>query len=101
MDQPTSKIYYNLGILYEKTQCSDESLVAFDTAIRLDPYCSIAQFQAGILTFEMGRLYESAAYFKSAYQVWHYHRLFDLLLLCHVIVFHSFLSFSFSLSLFL
>ncbi|GAA6061351.1 hypothetical protein JCM10212_004832 [Sporobolomyces blumeae] len=65
--EPSSKIFFNAGMIFATRGHHDRAVEAFERAIELDPYLSVAYFQAGVSHFLMGRYTDARKEFDEAW----------------------------------
>ncbi|XP_068603890.1 neutrophil cytosol factor 2 [Brachionichthys hirsutus] len=77
IQEPNSKIYFDIGCLHLLNQDLDAAEKAFDCSIRKDEHLAVAFFQRGITFYRMERYDESLADFQHAYKALRGNQLID------------------------
>ncbi|ORZ25684.1 hypothetical protein BCR42DRAFT_445434 [Absidia repens] len=65
---PSSKIYFNIGIIMVTLHDHQHALEVFAKAIELDPYFSAAYFQSGVSNIMLGEFRQAVKCFDLAYK---------------------------------
>ncbi|KAK7881234.1 hypothetical protein WMY93_029643 [Mugilogobius chulae] len=68
IEEPNSKIYFNIGCLHLLNKDYDSAEKAFDSSIRKDAHLAVAFFQRGIAFYKKERFEESLGDFTNAYK---------------------------------
>ncbi|XP_068199998.1 neutrophil cytosol factor 2 [Antennarius striatus] len=77
IQEPNSKIYFNIGCLHLLNQDLDTAEKAFDCSIGKDEHLAVAFFQRGITFYRTERYEESLADFQHAYKALRGNQLID------------------------
>ncbi|XP_038160180.1 neutrophil cytosol factor 2 [Cyprinodon tularosa] len=77
IQQPNSKICFDIGCLHLLNQDLDAAEKAFDCSIRKDEHLAVAFFQRGITFFKKKRYEESSADFQRAFKALRNNQLID------------------------
>uniref|UniRef100_A0A3B4BJ09 SH3 domain-containing protein n=1 Tax=Periophthalmus magnuspinnatus TaxID=409849 RepID=A0A3B4BJ09_9GOBI len=77
IEEPNSKIYFNIGCLHLLNKDFDAAEKAFDGSIRKDEHLAVAFFQRGITFYKKERLEECLGDFTNAYKALRGNQLID------------------------
>ncbi|TKS87931.1 Neutrophil cytosol factor 2 [Collichthys lucidus] len=77
IQEPNSKIYFDIGCLHLLNQDLDAAEKAFDCSIRKDEHLAVAFFQRGITFYKKQRYEESLADFQQAFKALRGNQLID------------------------
>lgn len=77
IEEPNSKIYFNIGCLHILNKDFDAAEKAFDGSIRKDEHLAVAFFQRGITFYKRERFEESLGDFTNAYKTLRGNQLID------------------------
>ncbi|KAF7660903.1 hypothetical protein LDENG_00272880 [Lucifuga dentata] len=77
IQEPNSKIYFDIGCLHLLNGDLDDAEKAFDCSIRKDEHLAIAFFQRGIIFYKKERYEESLADFQHAFKAFRGNQLID------------------------
>ncbi|KAL1921912.1 uncharacterized protein VTP21DRAFT_10554 [Calcarisporiella thermophila] len=64
----SSKIYFNIGMVFANVSQQQEAILWFDKAVELDRYLAIAYFQRGVSNFLLGNMAEAEGDFNTTLQ---------------------------------
>ena len=67
--EPSSKIYFNIGLIYATRGEHQRAIDSFEKAIELDSYLTVAYFQMGVSQFVLGRFEVARRDFDDAWLV--------------------------------
>uniref|UniRef100_A0A1A8DFB3 Neutrophil cytosolic factor 2 n=1 Tax=Nothobranchius kadleci TaxID=1051664 RepID=A0A1A8DFB3_NOTKA len=77
IQEPNSKIYFDIGCLHLLNQDLDDAEKAFDCSIRKDEHLAVAFFQRGMTFYKKKRYEESSADFQRAFKALRGNQLID------------------------
>uniref|UniRef100_A0A3Q3WE20 SH3 domain-containing protein n=1 Tax=Mola mola TaxID=94237 RepID=A0A3Q3WE20_MOLML len=77
IQEPNSKIYFDIGCLHLLNQDLEAAEKAFDCSIRKDEHLAVAFFQRAITFYKMNRYEESLADFQNAFKALRGNQLID------------------------
>jgi len=67
--EPSSKIYFNIGLIHATRGEHQRAIDSFEQAIELDSYLTVAYFQMGVSQFLLGRFEDARRDFDDAWLV--------------------------------